>query len=122
MPFRKDLSSPSAGFPTGLTLRPGRWRRYVPPKRWTVSHLYALTTQKTAFFILTSRRTSSPVFLLFSLALQPNSGLGRLHKTFRFTSVTRSWTAGRTPWTGDQLVARPLPVHKHRKTHTQHKH
>jgi hypothetical protein len=30
---------------------------------------------------------------------------------------TRSWTFGRAPWTGDQLVARPLPVHKHRKTH-----
>jgi hypothetical protein len=27
---------------------------------------------------------------------------------------------GRTPWTGDQLVARPLPVQKHRKTHTKH--
>jgi hypothetical protein len=32
--------------------------------------------------------------------------------------ITRSWTFGRTPCTGDQLVARPLPVHKHRKTHT----
>jgi hypothetical protein len=31
---------------------------------------------------------------------------------------TRSLTFGRTPWTGDQLVARPLPAHKHRKTHT----
>jgi hypothetical protein len=40
----------------------------------------------------------------FPLALEPNSGLGRLHKTFRFTSVTRSRTVGRTPWTGDQLV------------------
>jgi hypothetical protein len=58
-----------------------------------------------------------PIF--FPLALQPNSGLGRLHKTFRFTSVTRSRTVGRTPWTDDQLVARPLPVHKHRKTHKQ---
>jgi hypothetical protein len=58
----------------------------------------------------------------FPLALQPNSGLGRLHETFRFTSVTRSRTATRTPWTGDQLLARPLPVHKHRKTHTQHEH
>jgi hypothetical protein len=48
------------------------------------------------------------------LALQPNSGLGRLHETFRFTSVTRSGTVGRTPWTGDQLVASPLPVHKHK--------
>jgi hypothetical protein len=30
------------------------------------------------------------------------------------------FTHGRTPWTGDQLVARPLP--KHRKTQTQNKH
>jgi hypothetical protein len=62
--------------------------------------------------------------LFFSLVLQPNSVLGRLHETFRFTSVTRctSRTVSMTPWTGDQLVARPLPVHKHRKTHTQHKH
>jgi hypothetical protein len=58
----------------------------------------------------------------YPLALQPNSGLGRFHESFRFTSVTRSRTVGRTPWTGDQLVARPLCVHKHRKTHTQHKH
>jgi hypothetical protein len=57
------------------------------------------------------------IFLSF-LALQPNSDLGHLHGTFRFTSVTRSRSVGRTPWTGDQLVARPLPVHKHRKTHT----
>jgi hypothetical protein len=27
-------------------------------------------------------------------------------------------TAGRTPWAGDELVTRPLSVHKHRKTHT----
>jgi hypothetical protein len=39
----------------------------------------------------------------FPLVLQP-------------TSVTRSRTVGRTPWMGDQFVARPLPVHKHRKT------
>ncbi|PNF31822.1 hypothetical protein B7P43_G09339, partial [Cryptotermes secundus] len=31
---------------------------------------------------------------------------------------SRSYTYGRAPWVGDQLVARPLPVHKHRKTHT----
>jgi hypothetical protein len=34
--------------------------------------------------------------------------LGRLHEDFRFVSVTRFRTVGRTPWTGDQLVARPL--------------
>jgi hypothetical protein len=39
----------------------------------------------------------------------PNSGLGRLHETFRFTSVTRSKSVSWTPWTTDQLVARPLP-------------
>jgi hypothetical protein len=49
-------------------------------------------------------------------------GLGRLHETFCFTSVTRSRTVGRTSWMGDQFVARPLPVHKHRKTHTHHIH
>jgi hypothetical protein len=38
----------------------------------------------------------------------PILGLGRLHETFRFISVTRSRTVGTTPWTGDQLVARPL--------------
>jgi hypothetical protein len=66
--------------------------------------------------------SSGFVKLSFPLALQPNSGLGRLHENFRFASVARSRTFGRTPWTGDQLVARPLPVHKHRKMHTQHKH
>jgi hypothetical protein len=59
--------------------------------------------------------------LFFLLALQPNSGLGRLHEPFRFTSVTRSRTVGGTPWTDDQLVAIPLPIHKHRKRGTQHK-
>jgi hypothetical protein len=29
-------------------------------------------------------------------------------KLFRFISVIRSRTVGSTPWTGDQLVARPL--------------
>jgi hypothetical protein len=27
------------------------------------------------------------------------------------------FTDGKTPWAGDQLVTRPLPVHRHRKTH-----
>jgi hypothetical protein len=47
----------------------------------------------------------------FSLWLySPILGLGRLHETFRFISVTRSRTVSRTPWTGDQLVARLLLV------------
>jgi hypothetical protein len=35
-------------------------------------------------------------------------GLRRLHETFCFISATRSRPVGRTPWTGDQLVTRPL--------------
>jgi hypothetical protein len=69
-----------------------------------------------AVFVQSSYRS------FFPLALQPNSGLGSLHETFHFILVTRSRTVGRTTWTGDELVARPQPVHKHRKTHTQHKH
>jgi hypothetical protein len=49
---------------------------------------------------------------IFFLWLYSIWGLGRLHENFRFTSVTRSTTVGTTPWTGDQLLARPLPVHK----------
>jgi hypothetical protein len=48
-------------------------------------------------------------YLFFSLWLySPILGLGRLHETFRFISVSRSGTVGRTPWMSDQLVARPL--------------
>jgi hypothetical protein len=81
--------------------------------------------------IFTPKRTKETAKVVFAwpyfnfsppLALQPSSGLDRLHETFRLTSVTRSRTVGRTPWKGDQLVTRRLPVHKHRKTHTRHKH
>jgi hypothetical protein len=52
------------------------------------------------------------VYTFFSLWLyNPILALGRLHKTFHFISVTRSRTVGRTPWTGDQLITRPLRVH-----------
>jgi hypothetical protein len=37
----------------------------------------------------------------FPLALHPKSGLGRLNEIFRFISVSRTKTVGRTPWTGD---------------------
>jgi hypothetical protein len=47
-------------------------------------------------------------FFFFLWFNSPILGLGRLHEAFRFISVTRSRTVGKTPWTGDQLVARPL--------------
>jgi hypothetical protein len=46
--------------------------------------------------------------MFFLWFYSPILGIGRLHETFRFISVTRSRTVGRTPWTGDQLVARHL--------------
>jgi hypothetical protein len=49
--------------------------------------------------------------IIFPLWLySPILGLGRLHETFYFISVTRSRTVSRTPWTCDQLVTRPLHV------------
>jgi hypothetical protein len=50
----------------------------------------------------------------FSLALQPPWALASV---FQFHD---HFTDCRTPWTSDQLVARPLP--KYRKTQTQNKH
>jgi hypothetical protein len=49
---------------------------------------------------------SNKIFFLWLYS--PIFGLGRLHKTFRCISVSSSRTVGRTPWTDDQLVARPL--------------
>jgi hypothetical protein len=42
---------------------------------------------------------------------------------YRFFSFLILFTVGRTPWTGDQLVARPLPYigqHKHRINANKH--
>jgi hypothetical protein len=62
---------------------------------------------------------SFPRPFLFTLALQPQFGpwptFMKLSVSLRFS---RSWTFDRTPWAGDQHVARPLPAHKHRKTST----
>jgi hypothetical protein len=52
--------------------------------------------------------------IFFSLALQPPWALA---SAFQFHD---HFTDSRTPWTSDQLVARPLP--KHRTTQTQNKH
>jgi hypothetical protein len=61
-------------------------------------------------------------WFFFPLALQPTfepwPTSMKLSVSLQFTS---SGTFGRTRWTDDQLIARPLPVHKHRKPHI-HKH
>jgi hypothetical protein len=55
--------------------------------------------------ILWKRRRTSRVFF-FSLALQPPWALA---SAFQFHD---HFTDGRTPWTSDRLVARPLPKHR----------
>jgi hypothetical protein len=52
----------------------------------------------------------------FSLALQPQ--FGPWPTSMKLSVSVRFSRSYRTPWAGDQLVARPLPVHKHRKMHT----
>jgi hypothetical protein len=48
------------------------------------------------------------LFCFFPVAPQPNFAPSPLHEISHSISVTRSRTVGSTPWTGDQLVARPL--------------
>jgi hypothetical protein len=48
------------------------------------------------------------------MALQPFVAPGRF---FSFVIYTQS--VGRTPWTGDQSVARPLPTHRTTQTHNK---
>jgi hypothetical protein len=47
-------------------------------------------------------------FFFFLWFYSPIFGLDRLRETFRFISVTRSRTVGRTPWSSYQFVARPI--------------
>jgi hypothetical protein len=58
--------------------------------------------------------SESILSFFFSLAVQPPWALA---SAFQFYY---HFTDGRTPWTSNQLVARPLP--KHRATQTQNKH
>jgi hypothetical protein len=48
------------------------------------------------------------IHIYFLWVYSPILALGRLHETFRFISVSKSRTVGRTTWTVDQLVARTL--------------
>jgi hypothetical protein len=51
-------------------------------------------------------------FIHSSMALQPFVGPWPL---LQFLNLF--YTGGRTPWTSDQTVARPLPTHKHKRIH-----
>jgi hypothetical protein len=55
-----QLTAFFCGFLGWLTLRPWRWRWYVPLKHWAISKLCSVTTQETVLFIVTTTRTSNP--------------------------------------------------------------
>jgi hypothetical protein len=63
----------------------------------------------------TEEQYAASLQFYFSLALQPPLALPSA-----FFSFVIIFTDGRTPWTSDKFVARPLP--KHRTTQTQNKH
>jgi hypothetical protein len=50
------------------------------------------------------------VILFFLFPFLAPTGAWGIHETSRFTSVSLSKTVGRTPWTSDHLIARPLPT------------
>jgi hypothetical protein len=60
MPSKLCFITVSCWFLACLSLRTWRWRRHVPPKRWSVfNELHVVISQKTEFFITTAVRTSN---------------------------------------------------------------
>jgi hypothetical protein len=91
---RHCLLCSSCWSPTWLTLLPQRWRRHILQKR-----LLSFTGLSLLFFFF----GSTP--LCWALAA--------------FISFLILYTVGRTPWTVNQPVSRPLPTY--RTTQTQNK-
>jgi hypothetical protein len=120
-------------------IRPRLWRRNVPPKRrLTFYGLHDIISHYT----YTAVRTSNPTYVRLRwplrfhiVAIDGNERMEMGHtylptylsmalQSFLldlgcFFSFLIFYTVGRTPWTGDQPVARPLPTH--RTTQTQNK-
>jgi hypothetical protein len=69
---------------------------------------YAVDTSSVAMIYIPSfiKIVSVIQKLIFFLLLLPRWSIGLI---YRFLDHFRD---GRTPWTGDQLVARPLPKHR----------
>jgi hypothetical protein len=102
-----------------------RQRQYVPPKRrQTATRLSVVLSQKTVLFNIslccmikqTAFRRTSHILQGHNLSLWLSVLLLELGRFFSFLVL---FTVGRTPLTGDQPVAKPLPTH--RKTQTQNK-
>jgi hypothetical protein len=82
-----------------------KYNLHSKPKTWIISlALEADTAIRTLLILLLL------LLLLFLWLYGPLLDLGR------FFSLLILYTVGRTPWTGDQPVARPLPNHRTAKT------
>jgi hypothetical protein len=57
-------------------LLPWRWRRYVPPKRWSTQDLHSATSQKTTFFIDTAVKASNLTFKIFVISFPILNDIG----------------------------------------------
>jgi hypothetical protein len=107
------------------SLRLWRWRQYVRPKRrWTPAEQHGVTPKKAVLFGVIAVRTSERSFVVLRALI-----CTFIHSSMILQPFVRPWpllqfrnlfyTDGRTPWTSDQPVARPLPTH--RTTQTQNK-
>jgi hypothetical protein len=85
----------------------------VPP-RWIFSAIAQKYTAYTSSLkvTVTQPRSKQKLTFFLSMALEPFGPL----PLFQFLNL---YTDRRTPWTGDQPIARPLPTHK--TTQTQNK-
>jgi hypothetical protein len=87
----------------------------LPPKRRFTQDLHGATSQKTAFFIVTAVKTKNLTQSRYLSCLFPHQLIHNLlfplqHRAFVSLQFLNIYAVGRTPWMGDQPVARPLPA------------
>jgi hypothetical protein len=85
-----------------------------PGDVWTLFYIRNESQLNKLNFSITSHNVTSQETILFYYG---STALVAPWPLFRFLNL---YTVGRTPWTGDQAVARPLSTH--RTTQTQNKH
>jgi hypothetical protein len=80
---------------------------FMPPEGISTTHFINTNTAPSQIVILLLLDAYIYIYIyIFSLALQPPWALA---SDFQFRD---HFTDGRTPWTSDQLIARPLPKHR----------
>jgi hypothetical protein len=75
-------------------------------KKAAVAYFGTISNEETCRF--SGKSSVVGTIYLFPFWLPLEHGISM--KLFRFTSVSYPRTVGRTPWTSDQLIARPLPT------------